>query len=63
MKTERLQQIRAMQTPVVVMLGVWTVFLLSMGVAWLRVSNTEEFSGQPFHSFELDQGSANTPPQ
>lgn len=61
MKPERLRQMRKMQLPIVVMLGVWALFLLSLGTAWLRVSNREEFPGTPFHSFSLDRGVLNDP--
>lgn len=61
MKPERLHKIRLMQLPIVVMLGVWSLFLLSFGVAWWRVSRKQEFPDTPFHSFPLDRGVLNDP--
>lgn len=51
----RRQQIRQLQKPIALMLGIWVLFLVSFAIAWFRVSNREAFPGTPFHRFELKE--------
>ena len=55
MNIQKQQRIREMHKPIIVILGVWALFLLSFYVAWYRVAKSEKFSGEPFHSSDLKE--------
>jgi hypothetical protein len=61
MNIQKQHGMREMHKPIIVILGVWVLFLLSFWVAWYRVAKSEKFSGEPFHSFELEEPVLNQP--
>lgn len=40
---------------------IWLLFIFSFIWAWHRVKDDKNFTGQPFHSFELDAPSLHQP--